>query len=54
MAKPAYFDSSIATATWAIFLPGSIRYYQAWYRDPAPSYCNAATYNLSNGVRVVW
>lgn len=37
------------------FVPavGATRYYQVWYRDPAP-YCTASTFNLTNGVRVVW
>ncbi|MBK7641741.1 MAG: hypothetical protein IPJ19_01610 [Planctomycetes bacterium] len=32
--------------------PGSVRYYQAWYRDP--NSCTAAPDNVSNGLRVVW
>jgi hypothetical protein len=37
--------------------PGSIRYYQVYYRDPAPTFCAAPmgnTFNASNGMRVVW
>lgn len=34
--------------------PGSTRYYQAHYRDADASYCTAATFNVSNGVRIVW
>ncbi|MBL8862911.1 MAG: hypothetical protein JNK02_13015, partial [Planctomycetes bacterium] len=32
---------------------GATRYYQVWYRDPA-NYCTTFTFNLTNGVRVVW
>ncbi len=32
---------------------GATRYYQVWYRDAAV-FCSANTYNLSNGVRIVW
>jgi hypothetical protein len=33
--------------------PGDVRYYQAWYRNPA-SFCSASTFNLTNGVSIVW
>ncbi|MDZ4773346.1 MAG: hypothetical protein SGI72_09465 [Planctomycetota bacterium] len=33
--------------------PGDVRHYQAWYRD-AVSFCTSATFNLSNGISVVW
>jgi hypothetical protein len=32
---------------------GATRYYQAWYRDPAV-FCTSATFNFTNGLRVVW
>ena len=32
---------------------GATRVYQLWYRDSAP-YCSASTFNLTNGLRVVW
>jgi hypothetical protein len=32
---------------------GGTRYHQVWYRDPA-NYCLPATYNISNGMIVVW
>jgi hypothetical protein len=35
-----------------ITAPGA-RYYQAWYRD-AQSFCTPFTYNLTNGLKVVW
>jgi hypothetical protein len=37
--------------------PGSTRYYQVYYRDPAPSFCPAPTgdtFNVSNGLSVLW
>jgi hypothetical protein len=37
----------------AIPAPGGTRYYQTWYRDPA-SFCAVETYNLTNGVGVIW
>ena len=36
---------------------GATRVYQAWYRDPSPSFCPApsgALFNISNGLEVVW
>jgi hypothetical protein len=34
---------------------GASRVYQAWYRDPAPAFCDpAATWNVTNAIRVVW
>ncbi len=32
---------------------GDFRYYQAWYRNPAP-FCTPSTYNLSNGLDILW
>lgn len=32
---------------------GGERFYQVWYRD-ALAFCSGATFNLSNGLRVVW
>lgn len=37
----------------AIPVAGATRAYQAWYRDSA-AFCTAGTFNLSNGVRLVW
>ncbi|HEV8112453.1 MAG TPA: PQQ-binding-like beta-propeller repeat protein [Planctomycetota bacterium] len=34
--------------------PGSTRYYMAYYRDPAPSFCTAATFNGSNAIAINW
>ena len=33
---------------------GGTRYYQVWYRDPAPTYCTDSRFNLTNGLSVVW
>ncbi|MBK7644146.1 MAG: hypothetical protein IPJ19_14050 [Planctomycetes bacterium] len=37
-------------------LPGSVRYYQIAYRDPAPSFCVllGGTFNVSNALGVAW
>jgi hypothetical protein len=54
---PVSGDPSISARSAALgdpIPPGSTRYYQAWYRDPNTTYCSAGTYNLTNGVRVVW
>lgn len=32
---------------------GGTRHYQAWYRN-APIFCTAATFNLTNGISIVW
>ncbi|MBL8860527.1 MAG: endonuclease [Planctomycetes bacterium] len=32
---------------------GDVRFYQVWYRNAA-AFCTSATFNLSNGYRVVW
>jgi hypothetical protein len=34
-------------------LVGGTRHYQLWYRDPA-NFCTSSTFNLTNGVRIVW
>lgn len=34
---------------------GAVRYYQAIYRDGNPAFCaSGASYNLTNGLRIVW
>lgn len=33
---------------------GQTRLYQFWYRDSAPAYCTAHTFNLTNAVGVTW
>jgi hypothetical protein len=39
--------------TAAPILSGDTKHYQCWYRDTV-GHCTAATFNLSNGVSVVW
>lgn len=34
--------------------PGSTRYYMTYYRDSAPSFCTAHTFNGSNAVELTW
>jgi hypothetical protein len=55
---PEAGDASVsqrALAQGDVLTPGSVRYYQVYYRDPSPTFCVAgATWNLTNGVRVVW
>ena len=31
-----------------------LRYYQAWYRDPAPTYCSAMRHNFTNALALNW
>jgi hypothetical protein len=33
--------------------PGS-RFYQAWYRNADPTFCTSDTFNLTNGVELIW
>jgi hypothetical protein len=40
-----------------VITSGSVRYYQVYYRDPNASFCPSpagSTFNVSNGMRVVW
>jgi hypothetical protein len=41
------------TVKGGIGQPGGLRYYQAWYRNAA-AFCTASTFNLTNGLAVVW
>jgi hypothetical protein len=34
-------------------VPGDVKRYQIWYRDPQGSPCGAQ-FNLSNGMEIVW
>lgn len=45
-------DPSVA-ADGLVPAAGATRYYQVWYRDPA-MFCTTSTFNLTNGVRIVW
>ena len=33
---------------------GAMRYYQVYYRNPNPSFCRVGTFNVTNGVAIVW
>ncbi len=37
----------------SVTIPGTIRTYQAWYRNAAP-FCLATTFNLTNGLEITW
>ncbi len=41
------------SAAGAVPLAGAVRYYQVTYRNAA-SFCTPATFNITNGVRVLW
>jgi hypothetical protein len=56
---PELGDPSISARSAALgdrIRPGSYRYYQVYYRDANPSFCNPppATFNVSNAVMVAW
>ena len=46
---PSIFDLPLG---FVVGTPGT-RTYQVWYRNAA-AFCNAETFNLTNGVEVVW
>ena len=48
---PASGDPSVSVRG-GITAPGTF-HYQAWYRNAA-AYCTASTFNLTNGLTVVW
>ena len=56
---PGVGDPSISARSAALGDPiqsGTYRYYQLYYRDPDPAFCNPApaTFNASNAVMVAW
>ena len=54
---PEAGDLSITQQSAALgdpIAPGSVRYYQVWYRDGEPGFCAPGSFNISNGLRVVW
>jgi len=60
VSAPLAGDPSISAQSAALgdpIAPGSMRYYQVYYRDPNPSYCPAPTgntWNVSSGGQVQW
>ena len=60
IAVPGAGDPSIRQRSAALgdpLLPGSVRTYQTFYRDPSAGYCPSPagdTWNITNGLRVVW
>jgi len=57
---PAGGDPSISARSAALgdpFGPGATRYYQTYYRNPAPGFCPSppgSTFNITNGVQINW
>jgi hypothetical protein len=60
VSAPQAGDPSITTRSAAqgeVLLSGSRRFYQAFYRDPNPTFCPAPggnTWNMSSGLIVTW
>jgi hypothetical protein len=53
---PQIGDPSITQRSASLgdpIIPGSVRFYQVWYRDNG-AFCPPAAYNISNGLRVAW
>ena len=50
---PAGSGTTVSAAA-AVPAAGGLRHYQAWYRDPSPTYCTDSRFNLTNGVTVTW
>ena len=49
--------SARSAALGDVILPGDVRYYQVYYRDPSATFCAAPqgnTWNVGNGVEVFW
>lgn len=56
VSAPVGLEPSITTRSAAlgdVLLPGSTRYYQVQYRDPA-AFCTAAVFNASSGYVITW
>ncbi|MBK7642997.1 MAG: PD40 domain-containing protein [Planctomycetes bacterium] len=50
-------EPSITQRSAAFGMPidtGSLRWYQAYYRDPSATFCTGATFNATNALRVAW
>jgi hypothetical protein len=54
---PSGGDPSITARSAALgdpLSPGVVRYYQAYYRDPVSAFCPSQTFNVANGVTIIW
>jgi hypothetical protein len=54
---PSGIDPSISARSAALGSPISAlqtRYYQIYYRDPVAGFCPTNTFNVSNGLKVIW
>ncbi|MCY2958908.1 MAG: hypothetical protein NTY35_01990 [Planctomycetota bacterium] len=49
---PAAGDPSVSVRG-LVTVPGT-REYQIWYRNADPTFCTVSTFNLSNGLEIVW
>ena len=57
VAAPAGGDPSISARSAALGNPIGVlqsRYYQIYYRDPVAGFCPTSTFNVSNGLKVIW
>ncbi|MBK7876744.1 MAG: endonuclease, partial [Planctomycetes bacterium] len=51
---PEVGNPSISTRGLVTWGSGQTRYYQTYYRNSAAGFCPPATFNVTNGVQVVW
>ena len=49
---PQLGDNSISVA--GLVGSAGLRHYQGWYRSASPTFCTAATFNLTNGITITW
>lgn len=57
VSAPGPGDPSITARSAALgdpIAPGSVRWYQVYYRDPSAIFCPPNTWNVSNGVEAHW
>jgi hypothetical protein len=52
-AYPSAFPDADISVQGLVPAAGAVRFYQGWYRDSLP-FCTAATFNLTNALRVQW
>jgi hypothetical protein len=53
-ANPGGSQTSINIAASGLVNPGDTKRYQWWYRNPSPAAPCGTTFNLSNGLEIVW